>query len=268
MDKQSTNYIVDECNDGRSEFSKRFKEFRNGPEGCYLTYVEARKKFHLMQKQPITCKLTVEDFKKCQQKLLENDTYYRNVLQCFVNPHSLGTLPDSNKKENTMFRDQYDFDIPAPTPYGKTSVKTAQANIDLQVNMPPAKDPSETARNRLLERAGQASYEKRDEMRKAFNLIDDREPETLKDFIQRIKDGKFVTDLTEKEMAERTFWDLDRMFEEITWRDPARPADEAGFEAANVLLTNALNDVSDEIIVKTPEAGLEALRAFQAKTFH
>jgi hypothetical protein len=182
----------------------------------------------------------------------------------------LGTLPDSNKKENTMFRNQDCFDIPAPSPYayGKNTVKSTQANIDLQVNMPQTQDPTDKARNRLLERAGQASYEKRDEMRKAFNLIPDAEPETLKDFIQRIKDGKFVTDLTEKEQAERTFWNTERMLEEIEWRDPARVEDQEGFDAANVLLTKALNDVSDEIIVKTPEQGLEALRAFQAKTFH
>lgn len=171
-----------------------------------------------------------------------------------------------------MFRNSTDscFDIPAPAYQysNKCVAKSTQANIDLQVNMPPAQDPTEKARNRLLERAGQASYEKRDDLRKAFNLIPDNTPETLKDFIQRIKDGKFVTDLTEKEQAERTFWCTERMLEEIEWRDPARKEDQPGFDAANELLTNALNDVSDEIIVKTPEQGLESLRAFQAKTFH
>jgi hypothetical protein len=188
---------------------------------------------------------------------------------CGVTPMLLGTLPETQTKEIDMFRDQYNntFDIPTPT-YNKCVAKSTQANIDLQVNMPQAQDPTDKARNRLLDRANMASYEKRDELRKAFNLIPDDEPVTIKDFVQRVKDGKFVTDLTEKEQAERKFYCLDRMLEEIEWRDPARVEDQEGFDAANVLLTKALNDVSDEIIVKTPEAGLESLRAFQAKTFH
>jgi hypothetical protein len=166
-----------------------------------------------------------------------------------------------------MFRDQDCFNIPAPSYLNKCTAKSTQANIDLQVNMPVAKDPSETARNRLLERAGEASYQKRNDLRKAFNLDDDANPTTLKDFFARIKDGKYTITSDEKELN-RERWSLDSVVEEITWRDPTRIEDEDGYEAASELLRNALNDVSDEIIVKTPEAGLESLRAFQAKTFH
>jgi hypothetical protein len=182
----------------------------------------------------------------------------------------LGTLPDSNKKENTMFRNQDCFDIPAPSPYayGKNTVKSTQANIDLQVNMPPAQDPALKGKDHLLRRAAEAQNTKYNDLRKAFHLDDDAEPATVKDFIQRIRDGKFVIDLTEKEQAERTFWSTERLIEEFQWRDPSVPADEEGFEKATAALRQSLNDVSDEIIVKTPEAGLEALRAFQAKTFH
>lgn len=161
-----------------------------------------------------------------------------------------------------MYRNS--FDIPCPS---YPTVKSNQANIDLSVNMPPATNPEERMRNHLLERAGTASYEKREEMRQAFGLIDDDEPVTLKDFFTRIKDGKYVIPTDEKELN-REFWDTGRLLEEITWRDPARKEDEAGFNAANDLLTKALNDVSDEIIVKAPDQGLESLRAFQVKTFH
>lgn len=164
-----------------------------------------------------------------------------------------------------MFRDQC-FDIPAPTSQWKA--KSTSANIDLQVNMPPAQDPALRSKDHLLIRASEAQNTKYNDLRKAFHLDADAEPETIKDFIERIRDGKFVLDLTEKEQAERTFWNVERLIEEFEWRDPAVPADEAGFEKANEALRQSLNDVSDEIIVKTPDQGLESLRAFQAKTFH
>jgi hypothetical protein len=159
------------------------------------------------------------------------------------------------------------FDIPTPS-YNKCVAKSTQANIDLQVNMPQAQDPALKGKDHLLKRAAEAQNTKYNDLRKAFHLDDAAEPATVKDFIQRIRDGKFVIDLTEKEQAERTFWSTERLIEEFQWRDPAVPADEEGFEKATAALRQSLNDVSDEIIVKTPEAGLEALRAFQAKTFH
>lgn len=228
-----------------------------------------------------TATLTVEDFMRAKQMLIDNqvglDYRYEAIkkmkedLGAYINPRSLGTLPDSNKKENTMFRNSTDscFDIPAPAYQysNKCVAKSTQANIDLQVNMPPAQDPTEKARNRLLERAGEASYSKRMEMRKTFNLDDDAAPTTLKDFFARIKDGKFIIPTDEKELS-RERWNTDAVVDEIEWRDPARLEDQDGFDAAMKLLNTAYNDVSDEIIVKTPEAGLESLRAFQAKTFH
>lgn len=165
-----------------------------------------------------------------------------------------------------MYLNQDCFNIPAPS-YNKCVAKSTQANIDLQVNMPAAKNPEDTARSRLLSRAQDASYEKRMELRKVFNLDDDANPTTLKDFFARIKDGKYIITSDEKELT-RERWNLDNVVEEITWRDPTRIEDEDGFEAASDLMNKALNDVSDEIIVKTPAEGLESLRAFQAKTFH
>lgn len=168
-----------------------------------------------------------------------------------------------------MFHTQDCFDIaPNPGNYKSKTVATSVGPISMALNMPPQQDPAAKGKEHLLSRAHSESWNKRRALRKAFHLDPDSEPETLKDFIQRIKDGKFETDLTEKEQAERTFYSLERMFEEIEWRDPAVPADEAGFNAAEATMDKAYEDVRDDIVVKEPEAGLEALRAFQAKTFH
>lgn len=197
------------------------------------------------------------------------DQMREDLINTAVNPPILlGTLPDSNKKENTMFRMQDDcFDIPAPSFKSKTTA-TSVGPISMALNMPPQQDPTQKGKDHLLQRAAQAQNTKWNELRKAYNLVPDEEPETFKDFIDRIKDGKITIDLTEKEQAERKFYSAERILEEIVWQDPARKPDVDGFEKANESLRQAYNDISDEIIVKTPEAGLEALRAFQAKTFH
>jgi hypothetical protein len=98
--------------------------------------------------------------------------------------------------------------------------------------MPPQQDPTQKGKDHLIRRADQAMNDKEFALRQAYNLIEDDEPDTLKDFVQRIKDGKFIVDLTEKEQAERKFWSTERMLEEIRWQDPARKPDEAGFNAA------------------------------------
>jgi hypothetical protein len=187
------------------------------------------------------------------------ETPCTDLRQCDENGYltCLGTLQELKTKENNMYQDIY---------ARKASATTAATNV--QVNMPaPPRPQEDKAREHLLDRAHSAQYQKRENARKAFGLEDDAAPKSLKDFLARIKDGKYVVDTDEKGM-ERERWDTRDVLEDIRWRDPSQKEDEAGFEAARKLIQQAYNDVSDEIIVKTPEAGLEALRAFQAKTFN
>jgi hypothetical protein len=235
-------------------------------------------------------KLSIEDFKSAKEALLKANVPEAHFVVCAPIPYedqhgikelrqkqidivsgknySLGTLPDSNKKENTMFHTQDCFDIPAPSSYKSKTLATSVGPISMALNMPPQQDPTQKGKEHLIRRADQAMNDKEFALRQAYNLIEDDTPDTLKDFIQRIKDGKFITELTEKEQAERKFWSTERMLEEILWQDPARKPDEAGFNAASKTLRQSYLDTADEIIVKAPEAGLEALRAFQAKTFN
>ena len=161
---------------------------------------------------------------------------------------SLGTLQPKNKEKN-MYR------------------TAEQVNANIAITAPAPVNPEAQARDHLIRRANNASDDKQAKMRQTFGLDDDQEPETLKDFFQRIKDGKYVIP-TDETALNRRHWSTSRILEEIRWRDPAVKEDEAGYQAARDKMFAALQDTKDEIIVKTPAEGLESLRAFQAKTFN
>jgi hypothetical protein len=229
METLSTNYNVDKYNNDKSDFSIAFKKFRNGPEGSKLTHRQAREVFHKMYG-------------------LKED-YSPNK------PIMLGTL-QPQQKENTM--------------YGQT--KTIPSNIgpiNMAVNIPKAPQTSEDrSKDHLLQRVETARYEKLNALRKAYGTINDDEPNTMKDFFDRIAAGKYILDLTPEQQANRSFWNTRDIVDYITWRDPAVKQDHEGLKAASGALQKAVNDVSDEIIVKTPAEGLQSLRDFQAKTFN
>jgi hypothetical protein len=85
---------------------------------------------------------------------------------------------------------------------------------------------------------------------------------TPQSLIDRILAGKFV--IPEERKHQKVYDPSDY----IIWRDPAIKKDEAGFTAASKAIDEASSDVLDTIIVKGNEAGLEAVNAFKAKTFH
>lgn len=120
-------------------------------------------------------------------------------------------------------------------------------------------------REHLTSRLYQEQETKYDELRRAFGLQDDPYPTSYADFLQRIKDGKYV--ISEESLKKNPYAGYSYA-NVIRWRDPALKEDEDGFKAATKKLDAAYRDAEDIIVVFDEKAGLEALKAFEAKTFH
>lgn len=145
-------------------------------------------------------------------------------------------VANNNKKETAMFiRDDL---------------------IDLEL------DPDSGKTNHLKNRLWAIEMEKENELLKAYGLKDDASPETVKDLVQRIKDGKYT--VSKEYETKPSIYPAGL----IRWRDPEMKEDPEGYETARKTLTKAYKDAEDEIVVLPPEKGLETLRAFQAMTFN
>ena len=125
----------------------------------------------------------------------------------------------------------------------------------------------QTRQNHLVDRLMRANRAKAAELRKQFYLEDDEAPRYAKDVVERILAGKYVLPSEDEQKKARDYYG--HSFETIiTWRDPAHPADQAGFEAAKEKLDKAYTAAKDLIIVKDADEGLAALQAFEKATFH
>lgn len=103
-----------------------------------------------------------------------------------------------------------------------------------------------------------------------FGLTDDDAPTSPKELAQRIKDGKFVIKGL-KDKSESDEFDDDEYFHGywtslLRWRDPAKKADAAGYEAAIKELKDLRQKTLDIIKIDEPKAGLDAIKALEAWT--
>lgn len=164
--------------------------------------------------------------------------------------------------------------------HGYPNRRTVKASVDvilqkvdiLQQNMLNVQnkkeekmDQTSIQRKHLYERARDVQGTKWLELRKLYRIDDDEAPKTMDDLLARLKDGKFVFD--NEKYKDREFYYASDIISRVRWRDPNAPADKAGFAAAEELLNKAFTALTDEIIVSDPKDALEALKAFEAKSF-
>lgn len=115
------------------------------------------------------------------------------------------------------------------------------------------------------------------EANKHFHIEDDERPKTMKEFLARIKDGKFTVpkyimdpedvDIDEDEDDCSMF---DRFYPTsyIKWRDPKKPADHKGLKAVTEKINLAVQKTEREVMVLEMDKALKALETFESQTFH
>lgn len=134
-----------------------------------------------------------------------------------------------------------------------TTTISNQGNDPMNTN---TQNDLEYRRGRYLEtRLCEVSSEKQDELRKLYHIDDDDEPNSPKDMIARIADGKYT-------ITEKTYYC--GMWDGLHWRDPALPADEAGFKTAKELAEKKYQDVKDAIVLLPNDTALKAIKDFEA----
>jgi len=144
----------------------------------------------------------------------------------------LGGIPKKNSKETT-------------TQEGETTMENGNNDVLAQ-------------RRYLRNRLAEVYLDKREAARKQFAIRDDEVPGTWQNLLDRIAAGKFVLDV-EAEKNNKGY----SPFQNITWRDPAIPADRPGYDAWKVKAKAAGKAVEDDILVKDPTMALESLRAYE-----
>lgn len=150
---------------------------------------------------------------------------------------------------------------------GKTPMKNYNDSYAC-ASVSTAKSDTAVTRDYLLNRLDKASYPKRQDFEKLFNLGVDNQPNTFVKLIEAIKGGKYTVDpKVEKTLAaseangERWYGGA---FHGIIWDGPKE--DYEGYGKAVEEMNNLQVKTRDQIMVKDGEAGLAALEAFEAWT--
>lgn len=128
---------------------------------------------------------------------------------------------------------------------------------------------TQVQRDYLENRLTRMGVGKEAELMNAFHITDEY-PKSLTEAVKRIREGAFKL-ITDEEMKARVKYDGDyfnnyTLASIIDWR--TQEADKEGFDAAKAELKKASKEVLDVIKIMPVEQGLEALKAFEAKTFH
>lgn len=99
------------------------------------------------------------------------------------------------------------------------------------------------------------------EAHKAFHM-EPVGPLTISEMIEWVKTDNFEM---KKEYEKYGVWDF---FHLVKWVDKVNKPDEEGYTKAKDAIDKAYKDAERVIKIKTPEAGLDALTAFETATFH
>lgn len=159
----------------------------------------------------------------------------------------------------------------APTPVayyevGQAYVPKKENNMSSYSNAQVAQitRPTETEQQRdyFLGRLLQLAHEKERQELKHFGMVDDDPPKTPKEYVQRIKDNKFMIQKDCDDMETGRY-----SWEYLIWRDPEVKRDQDGYTAARELIHKVIGETEDEIW-NDPKNALAAVHKFEKHTFH
>jgi hypothetical protein len=121
-------------------------------------------------------------------------------------------------------------------------------------------------RGHLSSRVYQIANQHESDLRAAFHLNNDEAPESFDELVARFASGKvqFSKDIK----SDRKFSYAPDLMRYIVWRDPAVPADKAGYDAAEAEMMAARTNVLDDVAILEPKEALASVRAFEKATFH
>jgi len=156
--------------------------------------------------------------------------------------------------------------VPVNTPEHKEKNMRYDNTVSIAVApAPDAGNQTEKEQRRYLRsRLWSISSDKVEDFYKVFRLNDDAQPQTIKELKDRLASGMFV--IRGEDTDKIVGWNSGVNY--IRWRDPAKPEDQDGYDAAMKKLDEARQKAEDEITILPPEKGLEAVRAFEGTTFH
>jgi hypothetical protein len=182
--------------------------------------------------------------------------------------YTLKTWPTCNtedmfqvKLHESLVPTQPAVSFPAPASKKKKDKNMSRRydeDTDCYYDTLPAQTAEQQAKDRLILRANDLQWPATDKLAREFGMADDDAPTTFKDFLERIKKGKYV--MSDKIKEDQKLWHPEQY---IRWRDPAVKEDQAGYEAALEKFNKQMRDTIDEIYVLTPEEGLKALRKLE-----
>lgn len=112
----------------------------------------------------------------------------------------------------------------------------------------------------LLRRVEEAYEAQKDSLTKLFHLYPDDTPTTFAEALARFTAGQYILDEAEVAYGKKYGYGWTHGLE---WRDPAKPADQAGYEAAKAELKKERTATKDIIMVGTAEEGLASVQALE-----
>lgn len=181
------------------------------------------------------------------------DGYYQDLKNSFVEKNELETLwveyTDRLREQNP-------------------NLPTIQKEEKESTMYDTCVDVSEKSvqRSHLRDTASNFYHDHEKNLRKEFYLDDDQRPKTVKEMLQRIKDGLFIAPDEKEEERLSKNWGYSP-WQNITWRDPSKTANRDGFNDAMKKMEDAYADLLDDIAILDPAEGLTKVRAFRDTKF-
>jgi hypothetical protein len=159
--------------------------------------------------------------------------------------------------------------VPCTAPVKKGCIKKQEEEnlmnyASASVIATPATTETQDQRKYLAKRLDEVYHNHRDGLEAKFGLTDDEAPHGPKELAERLAAGKFSirgTGDDEKNAGSYRYWTAGDL---IRWRDPAKKADQDGFDAARADLKAKKQAALDIIKIDEPKAGLDAVKALEA----
>jgi hypothetical protein len=155
------------------------------------------------------------------------------------------------------------YSLDANTPVKENNMQYATYNNAAVATVVAAETDEAKQRKYLTRRLDDIADQKSGDLYVFFKLDPVASPRTFTEFVDKIKSGDITYEGKDKDMKH---WSMYSLLDSIRWSKD--PADHEGYNAATKKLSDERTKVQDTISILSPEEGLKALQAFEAKKFH